>query len=311
MDFKLNKKSNIRAGIVFANMFNLQAKITDIINEDYFAFDLTQNGSKVGTITSKEEKVKIEAKTADFELKASYKMPKSYKSSSLTFHTTKIKYQLTELKNYGLTLKGEVDVSGTTDLYNGNKCSCSVITEISHPHPSFGTIQLNLSSDISDLYFSHITPNIIETASMNYSYQKIEHEIFGDLEENGHWHIKKYNLARINNSDVKLLIVSQLQNDKKSIYHYNEEKPINKNFDTIDNSTILSEEMQRNDPELYKKLNQLKSYLKINDFSLLDSLVNATSGKKLDTQILGYKPEPVNWQNGANNLSDAINIIKP
>lgn len=319
MDFKLNKKTNIRAGIVFANMFNLQAKITNIINEDYYAFDLTQNGSKVGTITSKEGKVNIEAKTADFELKATYIMPKTTgfgpHKDAVPNHfswSTYIKYKLKTKQN--LNVKGTVGIHCIKDSFYSNidrKCNCTIETEISHANPNFGTIQLNLNTDLNNLYISHITEDVIDRANIQFWCQRLTHEVLCEFDENKDWHLRKWNSVTITNpvgSERELHTQSSLDKDLKDIYCYNEVKTPIGEHNSLEETINLSKEMQKNDPELYKKINKIKTYLKLGEFSLLDSFVSASFFDKeyeATEPVLGYVAEPVKWQNGANNLSDA------
>lgn len=316
MDFKLNKKSNIRAGIVFANIFNLQAEITDIINEDYFGFNLTQNGAKVGTITSKDGKVRIEAKTEDFVLKANYVMPKINGLSSYIdapanhFNwSTNVKFNLATKRKFNI--KGTVGIHSIKDNYYGDKCSCTVTTEISHPNPNFGTIQLNLNTDLNNLYLSHITETVIDRAIFQFWCQRLTHEVLSDFDENKNWHMRKWNSVTINdpiNSARKLHTQSSLDKDLKDIYCYDEEKNVVSERGSMEESILLGTEMQKSDPDLYKKINQIKNYLKLGKFSLLDSFVNASFNNQdyeATEPVLGYVAEPVKWQNGANNLENA------
>ena len=319
MRLNLNNNQAIRAGICFANMFGIYVKDEELFNnDDTIAYPLFHKDTNIGYISIRDKKVIIRAsKIKDFELLARYDIPYASGMEDAESGLTGIvcadwnnKIECLIRTNDGMEIRGDIIMSCSADKEFGSKCT--IHSDFDVANAPLGNFNLKFNNKGYNFAYSNKNDKFEENIDISFIRDYIGHTICGDFDENGDWRSRKIAGAGTAYYDRTKRVrwyrkTQRIINDHIEDIHVLEDNhDLMGSYGDVIQSIQLGKAAQLVAPDMFKRIQQIRECLKINDTYLFDYLVDAMfSNKELTKATFGYIPENVNYQNGETKLKDA------
>ena len=325
MKLDLNNNQALRAGICLANMLGLYVKDEEIFNNGIkVAYPLYCHDKIIGEIRIRPDmddvgkRVELEAKNKEFKLIAAYKIPSAQGMEDAESGISgivcadwqyKIYYKVITKNN--LQIRDNLTLSCSADLEFGTKCT--IHSNMSVRNSKLGRY-FNLEFNNSGYNFKYSNENkqFEENIEISFLQDRIGHTICSDFDEKGKWHARKIAGAgtAYYNGTKRLRWYRKAQkliNDNIEDIHVLEDNhDLMGSYGDVIQSIQLGKAAQLVAPDMFKRIQQIRECLKINDTYLFDYLVDAMfSNKELTKATFGYIPENISYQNGETSLKDA------
>ena len=318
MKLNLNNNQALRAGICFANMFGIYVKDEEIFNNgDTLAYNLYNQDKTIGHISIQNEKVKIRAKNKDFELLAYYDIPyargmedaeSGISGIVCADWNNEIKCWI-EIKNR-IKIRGDIIMSCSADKEFGTKCS--IHTYLNVTNSPLGNFNLKFNNKGYNFRYSNKNDKFEENIDISFLQDYIGHIICSDFDENGEWHSREIagaNTTYYNGTQrVRWYRKTQkmINEHLEDIHILDDNQDLMGSYGDIIQSIQLGNAAQLSAPNMFKRIQQIRECLKINDTYLFDYLVDAMfNNKELTKASFGYVPNNIHYQNGETSLKDA------
>ena len=313
-EIELTYEQNLRAAIVFINMFGLLVEEKEDLCQGDTLKIMTSDGMAVGNIALNKEKINITAQTELGPLNASYK-----KVTASTFideeqdHPGAFASWCTKI-GYTISRSDEEKIEGlficpcTMDTEFGINCACG------HKLDCFvnanKTMSLKVGVDFSlfeaDIFNGdlHESIQILPNDDINgYIKYQIKQGVYG---ENG-FPYQKYSgiLPDSNDQEQLLCALTMTSRYKERVVEQQTYKKIGheKKYEINSKETIIQMGtiMQSLNPDMYEKIQEIKNCLTVGKTSLLDSFITTSLGDYDDAEInalLGIERKPMERNSG-------------
>jgi len=313
---KLNQNQGLRAGIVFLNMLGIQVVPQPIYTENKVSYPLLFNNKQSGYMTLKEQigEVSMEIDNDEIYLIAHYEIPtvsgmkdeeSGIKGYAFVDWNTNIGYKIKTKEN--LIINGTSLISSSADVEYGKHCS--VYSTINVYNSVVGDFSLKIKHDGYDFCYSNRKIDELKEIVVKSISDNIYHEVLSQFDEDDNWNNRVVHGVTRTGRDKKVRIYDRTYNKKDkslSVEKPDIEKEAINSQDYFEQLIQLGNEMRNNFPEMSAKIKQIRKMLKLGNISLLDSLIKV--GFREDNvieAIFGFLPKKINWQNGADNLTEA------
>ena len=324
MKLNLNNNQALRAGICFANMLGIHVKDEEIFyNGNRIVYPLYNQDKIIGTIRiikgyNEETRVELEAKNKEFKLVALYNIPKAHTMEDYEsgisgivcadWQST-IYYKIITKNN--LQIRDNLTLSCSADLEFGTKCT--IHSNMNVRNSKLGRFfNLEFNNSGYDFAYSNENKQFKENIEISFLQDYIEHTICSDFDEKGKW----------NTREIAGACTACYNGTKRVRWYRKTQKMINEHLENIhildDNQDLmgsygdiiqsiqLGNAAQLSAPNMFKRIQQIRECLKINDTYLFDYLVDAMfNNKELTKATFGYVPNNIHYQNGETSLKDA------
>lgn len=320
---KLSYKQNLRAAIVFLNMFGLFVDENETIypNGILKVFDL--NKKETGTITFEEDRVVIMTQTDLGLLSASYQMTEasgfrdleSARAPRYAEWYSKINYIIE--KNNSERFEGTTLIACSIDDEFGIKCSChhaldyfvndnkivSLKIQLDGKALEIILLDQDIEEDIIIMPFDDMNGFIIHDIKKGeWSFTK-DHEyrkysgVFSAGRSQKH-QFRAFTVINENKKKEKHQFLYENDNIKEAFYDkvdYDEELDTGVNCQTV---VKMGKVMQEWDPDMYFKIDCVKEALSSGNISLLDSFISTGFERYTDEMIealFGIERKPLTY----------------
>lgn len=310
----LNIKRNTCAARIFLNTFDLV--LEDIGDVNIFSeikiFDKAMN--EVGKLHFDNGKVIMSANYNNNTLKACYDIPeifggidKEYGNALYGHWSSKIAFQVNNKNN--TKLSGEFLIENSIDSEFGVSCLCHPL--INCEIPEKGNIILKILR-YSMFELEIISGDYYETIFLSPGDSLngfIRHDItIGkyDKEQKSYPYEKYASITDGKKGRLRVYLCEKEYKNKLTLHkEFIPEVGSNNSTETLLQKGFL---MQKLDPDMIRKINQLRELLLIGNISLFDNLISICYDSYTDEKIkalLGVKRQKMDYQDGADNLADS------
>ena len=318
MKLNLNNNQAIRAGICFINMLGLYVKDEEIMNNgDTLAYPLYNGDTTIGYMSIQNQKVRIRAKTEDFEMLAYYDIPyaKGMEDAEsgiagIVFADWKSNIECAIRTQDGMELRGDIILSCANDLEFGSKCTMHSDLDVTNSH--LGNFNFKFNHRGYNFNYLNKTDKINENIEISFLQDRISHTICSDFNEDGEWGSRKTSGVTVGYYDHIKKIRRYRKNQKirngriLDLHIFEDNQDFASEYGDIKQLIQLGSEAQIVAPDMFKRIQQIRECLKVNDTYFFDYLVNAMfKEEELTKSTFGYIPQNISYQNGESNLKNA------
>lgn len=311
MEKRLTLEQNLCSARIFLNTFGLILEDISEVNSlsELKIFDGEMN--EVGKLYFKDDEIIMEANYNNSLLKANYKLSKmsgfvDLESGGALFGdwSSNINFSI----NSDLNLDGEFLTNASMDSEFGPKCS--IHTTLNFKALDDTNVTLNMLRDGSTFNLEINKENYNEIIDVK-PWDFIRHDIkIGKYDNNKYaYPYRKYAGIFVNSTDNENLHVFLKEEEYDNLLYYQDEYvPKEGKSNSIEAYTQKGLLMQKLDSSMFERIEHLRKILLIGDISLLDNLISVCLGSYPEEEInalLGTKIEKMNYQNGADNLTNA------
>lgn len=312
----LNPEQSICASRIFLNTFGLILETISDVNESSRVKIFDKTMAEVGELHFNDDKIIMQANYNNSVLEASYDIPKIFGFVDLEMDNAFFGYWPNKINfcmkvDNGVTLFGEFLIESSIDPEYGISCRCRPLIRYEVPEKGSVFLKMLINGTFSLQFFSENYSETIDIKPFDNLNGFIRHVITDDKYDEK-MHKRKYKKSTgvfkggaigDNKDTLRLFLNEEEQGVQLSFRNEFIPKVDDDSFEeALKQKGNLMHEI---DPDMFDKIKKLRDVLLIGDVSLLDNLISVCYDSYTDEvliALLGIKREPMNYQDGAENL---------
>lgn len=298
---QLTREQNVKSAVIFLNNFNLKLEEQEGLNKNSRLRILDCIGDPVGELYFDGEYIKLKTLSPFGILNAKYK--RSFYNVVFDKSNGAVKY-CTWISNINFDIYKHND-----EKYKGSFLTDATIDENGKRNIE---AQLSIGFMLDDKEVSHV--GLMSFGDGNYK-MSIEDDIGYDEIYYDHRcisHKRKTNDGGdietvVVEDDGIIAVINDVSQDENQVFYGNITEEVAEPK-IEDKRKQMIRMMSENNPDLKKRVNDIRSFFSANDCDLLNNAIDTcfvTSSNEDVLELLGLSDKKITYQNGSNNLRDA------